>query len=59
MFSDYKAGDFVKILRGPLMGSEGVIQDVDTNKKILKVSSVFFGRETFVEVDFNDVDKVR
>ena len=59
MFSDYKPGDFVKILRGPLMGSEGVIQSVDPNKSTAKVSAVFFGRETIVEVDFSDVDKAR
>ena len=58
MYSDYNVGDVVKILRGPLMGSEGVIQSVDVAKNIVKVSSVFFGRETSVEVDFADVDKV-
>jgi transcriptional antiterminator NusG len=58
MYSDYNVGDTVKILRGPLMGSEGVIQNVDVAKNIVKVTSVFFGRETSVEVDFADVDKV-
>jgi transcriptional antiterminator NusG len=59
MFDDYQVGDKVKILRGPLMGGEGTIQSVDANKRVLKVSSIFFGRETLVEVDFSDVDKVK
>ena len=33
-------------------------QAVDVAKSIVKVTSVFFGRETTVEVDFADVDKV-
>ena len=58
MYSDYNEGDTVKILRGPLMGSEGTILSVDVAKKTVRVSSLFFGRETIVEVDFADVDKV-
>ena len=58
MYSDYNEGDTVKILRGPLMGSEGTILSVDIAKKTVRVSSLFFGRETIVEVDFADVDKV-
>ena len=58
MYSDYNEGDTVKILRGPLMGSEGTILSVDVAKKTVRVSSLFFGRETIVEVDFTDVDKV-
>ena len=58
MYSDYNPGDLVKILRGPLMGSEGTILSVDVAKKTVRVSSLFFGRETIVEVDFADVDKV-
>ena len=57
-YSDYNEGDTVKILRGPLMGSEGTILSVDVAKKTVRVSSLFFGRETIVEVDFTDVDKV-
>ena len=58
MYSDYNPGDLVKILRGPLMGSEGTILNVDIARKTVRVSSLFFGRETIVEVDFADVDKV-
>lgn len=58
MFSNYLLGDKVKILRGPLMGGEGIVQDVDAGKRVLKVTSIFFGREMNVEVNFDDVDKV-
>ena len=59
MYSDYQVGDVVKILRGPLMGSEGTIQSVDIAKNIVKVTSVFFG--SFIEkriVDIELCDKV-
>ncbi len=58
MYSRYEVGDFVKVLRGPLEGSEGPIVEINTEAGIVKVETVFFGRATTVEVDFSDIDKI-
>lgn len=58
MYSRYEVGDLVKVLRGPLEGSEGQIVSIDIEAAIVKVETVFFGRSTTVEVDFSDIDKV-
>jgi len=58
MFCGYQAGDDVRILQGPLAGSEGTIQSIDTARKMVVVSAIFFGRETPVEVAFTDIEKI-
>lgn len=58
MYSRYEIGDFVKILRGPLEGSEGRIESIDSETGMVQVSTVFFGRATTVEVEFSEIEKV-
>jgi len=55
---DYNIGDNVKILGGPLDGYTGVVKEIkkDKNKVIVLVS--MFGRETPVELDFSQVQKL-
>ena len=52
---DISAGDTVSIKQGPLEGFSGVVESVDkaTRKLLVKVS--MFGRETPVEVEYNQV----
>lgn len=54
---DIVAGEHVSIKSGPLEGFSGVVEKVDsaTRKLIIKVS--MFGKETPVEVNYNQVSK--
>ena len=54
----YSVGDQVKVLNGALQGSEGRITSLDMEKKVASVSVLFFGRETPVEVGFQDIEKI-
>lgn len=49
--------DLVMILDGPFAGYEGVVHDIDEEKGKVKVMISIFGRETPVELDFDQVKK--
>ena len=51
-------GQSVRITAGPFADFMGTINDVDGNKGKVKVLVSFFGRETPVELDFLQVEKV-
>ena len=55
---DYNVDDNVKILGGPLDGYTGIVKEIkkDKNKVIVLVS--MFGRETPVELEFSQVQKL-
>ena len=50
-------GDLVMILEGPFASHEGVIDEIDDEKGKVKVMISLFGRETPVELDFDQVKK--
>jgi len=49
--------DLVMVLDGPFAGYEGVVRDIDEEKGKVKVMISIFGRETPVELDFDQVKK--
>ena len=53
----YVVGDAVKVTDGPFNGFEAVIEEVNTEKKKLKVSVKIFGRKTPLELGFMQVAK--
>ena len=55
---DIEVGDTVRIISGALAGFIGTVEDlvIETQKAKVKVS--MFGRETDVEVDFIQIDKL-
>ena len=55
---DYEAGDNVKVLHGPLENFVGVVQEINKEKGKVKVLVSMFGRETPVELEFSQVQKV-
>ena len=55
---DIKVDDVVKISSGPFAESEGYIKEVNTNKRTVIVALSIFGRETPVELDFNQIEKL-
>lgn len=53
----FEKGDLVIVLDGPFAGYEGVINAIDEEKGKVKVLITIFGRETPVELDFDQVKK--
>lgn len=56
-YSEYKVGDWVKILNGTFQDSEGEIVDIDTTKGEVRIQITLFGRATFVPASFSDIEK--
>ncbi len=55
---DMEKGDSVKVISGPFENFMGNIQDINMEKRKLKVFISMFGRETLVELDFEQVEKL-
>jgi len=55
---DYDVNDSVKVVNGPLAGFIGTVQEINKDKSKVKVLVSMFGRETPVELDFSQVEKV-
>ena len=47
----------VKVIDGPFSGFSGIIEEVNTEKRKLKVMVKIFGRKTPLELGFNQVEK--
>jgi len=54
---DLKVGEIVRITSGPFTDFEGTVTEVNPEKERLKASVSIFGRETPVELAFNQVQK--
>lgn len=53
----YVAGETVKVTDGPFSGFNGVIEEVNQEKRKLKVTVKIFGRNTPMELNFMQVEK--
>lgn len=51
-------GDNVKVINGPFESFMGVVEEVNMDKQTMKVKISMFGRDTPVELEFNQVDKL-
>ena len=58
MYDRYKEGDLVKVIHGPLEGTEGNIVSINKETGVVVVETFFFGRNRTVEVDFSDIERV-
>lgn len=58
MYDRYSEEDLVKVIHGPLEGTEGKIVSIDKETGVVVVEAVFFGRATRLEVDFSEIEKV-
>ncbi len=54
----FEAGEKVRIIDGPFDGFIGVVDRIDMERATVHVMVSFFGRETPVELDFLQVEKV-
>ncbi|OFI06906.1 hypothetical protein CLOACE_06990 [Clostridium acetireducens DSM 10703] len=55
---DVEVGETVKVVSGPLTDFPAVIQEINVEKCKIKALVNMFGRETPVELDFNQIDKL-
>ncbi|MEW9095693.1 MAG: transcription termination/antitermination protein NusG [Clostridiaceae bacterium] len=55
---DIEVGETVMVISGPLENFSAVIQEINVEKKKVKVLVNMFGRETPVELDFKQIDKL-
>lgn len=58
MYERYKVGDAVKIIHGPLEGTEGTILSIDKETGACRVETIFFGRSTPIDVEFTEIEKI-
>ncbi len=58
MSEPFIVGETIKIIEGPFNDFNGVIEDVNDEKKKLKVTVKIFGRSTPVELNYMQVEKL-
>jgi transcriptional antiterminator NusG len=55
---DIEKGETVKVIAGPFLNYTGNVENVDHEKGKITVLLFIFGRETPVELEFSDIEKL-
>ena len=55
---NYEVGDTVQVASGPLEGFVGVVEEINMEKEKVRVLVSMFGRETPVELEFSQIQKM-
>lgn len=55
---DLEVGESIKVVSGPLENFIAVVQEIHSDKRKVKALVNMFGRETPVELDFNQLEKL-
>ncbi|MCS4534421.1 transcription termination/antitermination protein NusG [Neisseria montereyensis] len=56
---EFEIGQQVRVNEGPFADFTGIVEEVNYERNKLRVSVQIFGRETPVELEFNQVEKVQ
>jgi len=55
---DIQVGDGIKVINGPFEGVTGVVEEVNPEKETLKARISMFGRDTLVELVYDQVEQL-
>ena len=55
---DYEIGDSVRVIDGPLENFIGTVEEISMDRKKVRVLVSMFGRETPVELEFTQIQKL-
>lgn len=55
---DFKVKDVIKVISGPFENFMGAIDNINLEKRKVKVFVSMFGRDTLVELDFEQIEKI-
>ncbi|WP_053364756.1 MULTISPECIES: transcription termination/antitermination protein NusG [Bacillaceae] len=55
---NFEIGETVRVKEGPFTDKTGIIEEMDKTKSKLRVLVDMFGRDTPVELDFSQIDKL-
>lgn len=55
---DFKVKDVIKVISGPFENFMGTIENINLEKRKVKVFVSMFGRDTLVELDFEQIEKI-
>lgn len=55
---DYEVGDNVRVISGPLENFIGIVEEINLEKKKVRVSVSMFGRETPIELELIQIQKL-
>ncbi|MDR0851597.1 MAG: transcription termination/antitermination protein NusG [Clostridiales Family XIII bacterium] len=55
---DISVGDSIKVINGPFESFTGVVEEVNPERETLKARITMFGRDTPVELVYDQVDKI-
>lgn len=55
---DFKLNDTIKVISGPFENFMGTVENINLEKKKVKVFVSMFGRETLVELEFDQIERM-